>query len=346
MPPMPESRSVRAELGSGAETVRCTLLPTSEERAWRLALDGLAQAFNHSLEANRAFEASTGLEVVLLVCEGATFRAACPLALRQYRGHRDVFTPPGFCGFASGGAMPDFAAVWSAAGQAFGWVCGYVQMHPMLPSVMPTPEPADPRVAYVLDLRQSSDELLRRMSQSRRRQCLRPMLAGTELRLSKEGAGAFLAREAPAFFAARQASPLMMLSPRGWDEVLASPDCIAVQALVDGDLHAVSLFGAVNTVADYLYNVSTPHGQAYSANLIWHAVAALKAKGVTSLNLGGGIRALDAIAEFKRRFGPDELSIPAIRTVFDQPLYDRLHLESGVSAATAYFPAYHSRDRN
>lgn len=326
-------------LASSDVTARLVRLDAGGE--WTAALAGLRQAFNHSHAANRAFALSTGIDVRLLVCESARFRLACPLAMRAYAGETDVFTPPGFSGFAVSGEVDGFDQLWQGVGRNFGWVCAYVQAHPALPDPCPPAEVADARVAYVLDLSQPPSELLARMSQSRRRQLRRPLPPLSDIRIVKVGAAAFLSRESPAFFSARNAAKLMHLCPEAWDTLLDSPQTVAVAARIDGEIQAVSLFGLADGVADYLYNVSTSQGQDWSANLIWEAIPALQAAGARSLNLGGGIRADDAIAEFKRRFGPAELPIRPLRTIFDPQRYRQLVSASRVPTDTAFFPAYH-----
>jgi hypothetical protein len=67
----------------------------------------------------------------------------------------------------------------------------------------------------------------------------------------------------------------------------------------------------------------------------------LRALGVTSLNLGGGIREGDDLAEFKRRFGAAELPLVSLRQVYRQDEYERLCREAGVTShRSAWFPPY------
>ncbi len=327
---------------SGGTRWTWQLISLSEPAAWTAALDGVEHAFNHTLDANSAFAQSTGYEVQLLVCESAHFKTVCPLAVRHYRGEADVFTIPGFSGFASAGRADGFEAVWNEIGRELGWICAYVQLHPLLPNPFSAKTAAPPdRVAYVLNLDLPLPALLQRMSQSRRRQLSRPSPSDSNIMIGEVGVHEFLAREAPGFYSARAASKLMVPSAEAWESMVRSPNAIAVQARRGDEIQAVSLFGGANGVADYLYNISTREGQAHSASLIWAAVCELRQRGFRGLNLGGGISTNDSIAEFKRRFGPDEMPIVTLQHVFNVPTYNALCEQSGAPTESSFFPAYH-----
>jgi hypothetical protein len=105
---------------------------------------------------------------------------------------------------------------------------------------------------------------------------------------------------------------------------------------------AVALFGHSFGVADYVINVSSVEGRKYSRILIWAAVKALKERGVTLLNLGGGVRPGDALEAFKRRFGGSAADVRVLMQVCDTGKYRQLcsrYCESG-NFASHYFPPY------
>jgi hypothetical protein len=59
------------------------------------------------------------------------------------------------------------------------------------------------------------------------------------------------------------------------------------------------------------------------------------------LNLGGGVKENDGVAEFKRRFGADEVPLRNVKQVYRRDIYEELCAEAGVDPhASAYFPAY------
>ena len=123
--------------------------------------------------------------------------------------------------------------------------------------------------------------------------------------------------------------------------IAALDDVIMVGAGEGGSLESVAVFGHTVHGGDYLFNVSVPGGEHHAVNLIWAGVERLRALGVTSLNLGGGIREGDDLAEFKRRFGAAELPLVSLRQVYRQHEYERLCLQAGVtSQRSGWFPPY------
>ena len=88
--------------------------------------------------------------------------------------------------------------------------------------------------------------------------------------------------------------------------------------------------------------MSVPGGERHAVHLIWAAVERLRALGVRALNLGGGIREGDDLAEFKRRFGAAELPLVSLRQVYRPDEYERLCLAGGrhLRALGGWFPPY------
>jgi hypothetical protein len=67
---------------------------------------------------------------------------------------------------------------------------------------------------------------------------------------------------------------------------------------------------------------------------------------VPYLNLGGGIREGDDVAEFKRRFGAAERPLASLRQVYRPDVYDRLCAQAGVSPQrSGWFPPYRAAGR-
>jgi hypothetical protein len=110
-------------------------------------------------------------------------------------------------------------------------------------------------------------------------------------------------------------------------------------------VEAVVVFGYTAWVADYLFGVALPHGRQHSARLLWSGVERLHALGVPLLNLGGGARPNDGIAEFKRRFGARELPLMSLQQVYRPEVFRALCLAAGVEPDGGYFPPYHAPAR-
>ena len=82
-------------------------------------------------------------------------------------------------------------------------------------------------------------------------------------------------------------------------------------------------------------------------HLIWSAVQRLRELGVPSLNLGGGVREGDDVAEFKRRFGAAELPLASLRQVYrPERLRARSAAQAGVTSdRSGWFPPYRAAGR-
>ena len=125
-----------------------------------------------------------------------------------------------------------------------------------------------------------------------------------------------------------------------------SPMTLLVEAVRDGAIRSASLFAYTPYAGEYVFNASMPGEEAYSAPLIWAAVRELKAKGVPSLNLGGGIREGDGVEQFKERFGADRVPLMVVKGVFRPDVYRALCERAGVDPEMAgYSPAYRAGSR-
>jgi hypothetical protein len=96
-------------------------------------------------------------------------------------------------------------------------------------------------------------------------------------------------------------------------------------------------------VGDYLFGVALPEGRRHAARLLWCGIERLRSLGVPALNLGGGSRPGDGIAEFKRRFGAREVPLVALREVYRPDTFQALCRAAGAEpGGGGYFPPYHS----
>jgi hypothetical protein len=155
---------------------------------------------------------------------------------------------------------------------------------------------------------------------------------------------AFFTRVYPDFIARRRAADVYKLSVESLDTLCASSQVIPVGAEENGEVVAVSLFGWTKACGDFLYNVSLPGAERYSAALIWEGVRHLIEKGVPVLNLGGGVVEGDTLDEFKRRFGGEARPLESVRQIYRPDVYEELCRRLGTEEqhATGYFPAYRS----
>ncbi|MEQ8653024.1 MAG: GNAT family N-acetyltransferase [Kiloniellales bacterium] len=322
------------------------LIPLSDPDGWDEALTGIGHAFAHRHDNCAAFSLSQAEPAFLYSAVAPGGRVAVPLALRSKAGHKDLVSPYGFSGFAGSGRIDGFEALFTAFARAQGWVCGFIAQHPMVP-LSYFGEVADcdwdrlTREAYVIDLSVSEEEMVRRLSQNRRRQ-MRGW-SRCDLTFDRDEILAFILANRKAFYAARSAAAVYDFADATWRALAASPNTLLIGRRLEGRIVAGSVFAWQDEIGDYLFNISVPEGQPASAQLIWEAAVRMKAAGVTSLNLGGGVSEGDGVARFKQRFGPLRLPLLALRQVYRQEVFGSLCRSAKVPAeiGQGFFPPYY-----
>jgi hypothetical protein len=318
------------------------LIPLVQRERWAEVLADVPHGHAHTWDFCQAVQLTSGLATHLYRYERGSARVICPLSERDYDGQVDVVTPYGFGGLAMSGDCRGFADDWAEFAHARGWVCGYLALNPQLGEADGF---ADEEVnahtsVYVMDLRGSEDEVRSRLSQNRRRQLRDWPAAEASLEHDRDRLTAFLLGTYAEFFARRGAGRATDLS-RDTMAAIAALDDVLVVGAGDGELESVALFGHTPHGADYLFNVSVPGGERHAVYLIWWAVQQLRALGVESLNLGGGVRPGDDLAEFKRRFGAAELPLLTLRQVYRADVYEELCRAAGVTSERGgWFPPY------
>jgi hypothetical protein len=325
---------------------RHELIPLARRERWAEALAQLPHGHAHTWGFCQAVELTSSNPTYLYRYERESARVVCPLSERDYDGQVDVVTPYGFGGFAMSGDCRDFADDWAEFAQSRGWVCGYVALNPQFGEARGF---ADEEVhahtsVYVMDLRGTEDDVRARLSQNRRRQLRDWPAAEASLEHDRARLTAFLLDKYEEFFARRGAGGATDLSRETMAAIAALDDVLIVGG-GDDKLESVALFGYTPHGADYLFNVSVPGGERHAVHLIWCAVERLRALGVKSLNLGGGVRPGDDLAEFKRRFGAAELPLVSLRQVYRADAYEELCRAAGVtSERDGWFPPYRASD--
>jgi hypothetical protein len=123
---------------------------------------------------------------------------------------------------------------------------------------------------------------------------------------------------------------------------LLDHDHVFVIGSGEPEITAASIFVFSPALGEFLGHVSLPGEERHSAVLIWAGLLRLRDMGVPVLNLGGGIRPGDGVAEFKRRFGAMAVASYNLKQVFDVPRYAQLCGMRDVDPndRSGYFPAY------
>ena len=114
-------------------------------------------------------------------------------------------------------------------------------------------------------------------------------------------------------------------------------------AMEAGRIIAVTVFAIQNTIADLLFNISLPEGRDATLHLsCGRELCALQTRGIPVLNMGGGVRQGDSIAQAKRHYGARVLPLRCLKQVYLPDRFAELCRGAGVdpSDRAGYFPPY------
>jgi hypothetical protein len=324
--------------------VRSRLISLDDPRGWRTALAGVPHAFGHTWDNCHAIALTTGYRTHLFEFEADETRVVCPIAERPVDEHVDIVTPYGFSGFTANGECPRFPEVWRAFVDEQRWVCGYVSVHPLVHrGTLYQPEDACRQVElYLLDLRGSVSAVSSRFDANRARELRAWTKRAEPVVADRDALADFVVAEHEQFFSSRGASEAYRFAEATWRSLLQSESVVAVGAATGGRVVAVTTFGYTTLCGEFLFNVCVPEGRSFSTALLWEGMLALKQRGVPMLNLGGGVRPGDGVAQYKQRFRPTTMWSPALCQVYAPEVYVQMCRQSGADPGerTGYFPAY------
>ncbi len=320
------------------------LVALDDPEGWRAALRGVPHAFAHTRASCHAMHLTTGWPTFLAVLEDGGDRVVCPVAERPWGEHVDAVTPYGFGGFAGRAASTAFLDGWRALARRRGWVCAYVGLNPLFapPALLDAPRYVEHNNLYVLELDRGVETLRAALSENRRRQL---RAAGPPEGWLVEDRGrlaAFFLEHVGPFLAGRGAGAAYAFSRPTLDALLGLDEVILLGAGAGGRVEAVCVLAHTPHCAEYLFGVSLPEGRGWSAALLWEGAMRLRALGIPRLNLGGGVRRGDGVAEFKVRFGAARLPLGSLREVYRPEVYAALCREAGADPDErgGYFPAF------
>jgi hypothetical protein len=320
------------------------LLTVDDGARWEGALEGIRHGFGHTRDYCEAMASSSEAPIRLYTYRHGDDRFVCPVIERPFHGETDIATPIGFSGFAGHGDVPRFLQHWQAYARESGWVCGYIGLNPVAApaELAGLPEYRSHNEIFTLDLRKPADELWRALSTNRKRQIKRFAEDGLVALADKALVRAFFLGNLDDFLHDRGASEAYRIADRTIELLLASEKTLALAVAPRGVVEAAMLLGYTPDCADYVFGASVGEGKRHSAALLWAGAMRLRDQGVPILNLGGGIRRGDGVAEFKVRFGADRLELGSLHQVYRPDDYARLcrFAESGGEDGSKFFPAY------
>ena len=323
---------------------KCISLGSPTE--WKDALKGIKHAFAHTWENSHAMRLTTGFNTYLYCFESNHVRIVCPIAEREFEGHVDIVTPYGFSGFVGNGNCSDFFRYWREFISKRGYVCGYIGLNPIFENktYFGGNELYSYNSIYALDLGLSHNELFSKLSENRKRQLKEWKKISGNLVVEKYALIEFFLEHYVEFFREKKAATAYAFSAATLESLFALANVVMVGAGSAERVEAATVFTYTPYVADFLFNIALPQGRHHSAALIWYGVNYFKSIGIPILNLGGGVRANDSLAEFKQRFGGKKFTLSCLKQIYDAAIYAALCAEARADPAdrTGYFPAYRS----
>jgi hypothetical protein len=320
------------------------LIGLDQPDRWRSALVGIPYGFGHTWDNCHAFSLTTHLPTYLYLAECPEGRVVCPLLERRFQGEVDVATPFGFSGFAGRGHCEGFEEQWRAFASRSGWVCAYVGQNPLLrPEGFWAESAFEPAQSVYWLLLDDLDQLHRGLSRLRRRQLKRWRVPGW-LCTDRDVLLRFVVESADTFFGRVGAAPTYFFSAATWQALAASDQVELLGAIRNDRLVAVTVFGWADGSADALFNISLPEGRDAATALLIEGAERLSARGISLLNIGGGVRPGDDVERAKLLFGATARPLLHLKQVFAPNRFRQLCAASGAEASepTAFFPPYHS----
>jgi len=312
---------------------------------WNEALDGIPHSFGHTWENCQAMHLTTGYPTFLYRCDGPNGRVVCPIAERSCGEYFEAVTPFGFSGFSAVGEIENFPSVWWDFAKSRGWITAYIALNPVLerPGFGDASQVRCFNDLYFLELTMGEEVLFSRCARSRRSE-IRKWQKKTRLVFDRHRITDFYFANFKSFYKSRNASPVYHFDPRTLAFLFRLPNVYLVGAEVEGQIEAVLLCTSTKYTAEALFFV-TSHSSAGSrhlAGMLWHAATHYISEEVPYLNLGGGVRPNDGIAQFKRLFGAQSFPAHSIQQVLQPEIYRRLCEIHGVNetAMNDYFPPY------
>ncbi|NLH94256.1 MAG: hypothetical protein GX466_08620 [Candidatus Cloacimonetes bacterium] len=316
----------------------------NDPKGWKSELSGFNHAFAHTWENNNAMHLSTGLPTYLYCFTKDTTKIICPISERRYKQYTDIFTPYGLSGFAGTGPCPEFNAHWHAFIDRKEYVTGFFTLNPLIDQYdyFPREDIYSYNDLYILGLSQSKEQLFSNLSTNRKRQLQHFESIKEEICLDKPALIEFFLTNYREFYEIRNASSLYQLSEESLLFLFNQNNLFMVGIMKEKSVIAVSVFGYTEYMADFLFNISLPKGKSYSVALLWFALLELKSTGIPYLNLGGGVKKNDSLADFKRRFGADVYPLCALKQIYNKEAYIKLCVDVNADPDNriGYFPPY------
>ena len=326
------------------------LISLAERGEWQTALEDTLHTPVHTWEYCRAMTETSKLDSFLFVAETSGGKVVCPVNVRQKCcGYPELVSPYGFGGFGATSmatiGSKGFVDCWDFFCHENGFITAYIMQHPAIPlsESIWGPNLHNHHALYLLDLRRSEEMLLRCMAKTHRYE-IRRLLKTKENALVVERSclRAGLVHLYPETIDRVNASSTYSFCKDTLESLAEMPGTVMFGVEEGGEIVAVTVFICTSVFGDYFLNASTHSGRKYTRLLVWSTILELKRRGVTWLNLGGGVQQADSLENFKRRFGGRKVLGQVLKQVLDREKYAYLMGKYGAvgHSEREYFPPY------
>lgn len=323
-------------------------IPLSDPAAWNEALHNLPHSFFHRHSACQAASLTTGHECYLHVWRrpDGSVVAACPVAVRQFLGQKDLLTPIGFSGFTiSTEQKVDILLLLHTIAADHDAVCVYIAQHPKtVPEDSLNYFHSEQSSLYFIDLTRGARHAVEHASKNRRRELRRWIERNPLVYHDKNFLGQFLIDHHQSFMDRVNGSKASRMSLAGLNFWTQNNDVVLFGVGDRGISHpqAIALIGCAQTSAEGVILLSLPGCRSHYVGLLAHTFDLLARRGVSWFNLGGVGTENDAMAMAKNQWNPEVIGFSRIKFIADPSRYQSLCAAAKVpEGLQAYFPSYH-----
>lgn len=324
--------------------IRQDCIPLESPAAWNDALKGIKHAFAHTWESCYAMHLTTGFKTYLYCLETEHVRIVCPISERVFNGYIDIVTPYGFSGFVGNGDFPEFPPYWKEFVKKKGYACGYISLNPIFENstYFEADDAYQSNSLYFLDLTTSQENLFSNLDSNRKRQLRGWERTSPDLIFDKAALTGFFLANYHDFIRGLKASPVYYFTKETLAFLCKLENVFMVGAGHPEKIEAVSMFANNRYASDYMFNVPLPEGRSHAVTLLWSGVNHMKSERVPVLNLGGGAREGDSLAQFKQRFGARKTPSKCLKQVYEPAIYKALCRRACADPdnMSGYFPPY------
>jgi len=325
--------------------VKQELIPLRAKTDWDYALSHVPHAFGHTWESCRAMHLTTRWDTYLYHLQDRDVHIVCPIAERNYSGYTDIVTPYGFSGFTGNREYPGLQARWRKFTSDRNYICGYIGLNSIIAgkTFHSDHEVFSYNTMYALDLTLSLDQLFKNLSTNRRRQVKNHEYTQETFSQDDSVTRSFFLSNYHHFFADHNASQLSALSIETLSCLIGLENVLSIGKMMNNKIVAVSVFAFSPYIAEYLFNISVPEGRDQTVPLLWQGIRVLREKNIPVLNLGGGVKEGDSLADFKKRFGGTPYPITALKQIYNKEIFGKLCHQAGIKNIDmdGFFPPYH-----